>query len=53
MRLNGNLLLFGLIVGLTAFTSAKFSKNTRASSPFVTLENGFARISLDLSLIHI
>ena len=47
MRLNGNLLLFGLIVGLTAFALAKFSKNTRASSPFVTLENGFARISLD------
>jgi hypothetical protein len=26
MRLNGNLLLFGLVVGLTAFALAKFSK---------------------------
>jgi len=47
MRLNGNLLLFGLVVGLTAFALAKFSKSGRASSPLVTLENSFVKILLD------
>jgi hypothetical protein len=47
MRLNGNLLLFGLVVGLTAFALAKFSRDARASSNLVTLENSFARLSLD------
>ncbi|MFA4045222.1 MAG: hypothetical protein HZRFUVUK_002032, partial [Candidatus Fervidibacterota bacterium] len=39
MRSNSNLLLFGLVVGLTAFALAKFSRNVRASSNLVTLEN--------------
>jgi len=47
MRLNSNLLLFGLVVGLIAFALAKFSRDARASSNLVTLENSFARLSLD------